>query len=224
MQDRPQTRSRTIALAITGASGSKYGLRLLQCLLESGARVYLMVSQAGQIVLKTEAGIKLPSHPTDAERYLAERFEAHPGQLRVFGRRQWAAPVASGTNPPDAMVACPCTTGTLAAIASGMCRDLIDRAADVALKEHRKLILVVRETPFSTIHLENMLRLSKVGALIMPANPGFYFDPQTVDELVDFIVARVLDHLEIPHRLMRRWGRDDAHGDSTPTDATAGKG
>jgi len=210
MQGRPQARHRTVALAITGASGSKYGLRLLQCLLESGARVYLMVSQAGQVVLKMEAGIEIPSHPANAERYLAERFQTCPDQLRVFGRRQWTAPIASGTNPPDAMVVCPCTTGTLATIASGMCRDLIDRAANVTLKERRKLILVVRETPFSTIHLENMLRLSKVGALIMPANPGFYFDPQTVDELVDFIVARVLDHLEIPHRLTRRWGEDDA--------------
>jgi len=211
MQDQPQAWNRTIALAVTGASGSRYGLRLLQCLIESGARVYLMVSQAGQVVLKTEAGIKIPSRPADAERYFAERFEARPGQLRVFGRRQWTAPVASGTNPPDAMVVCPCTTGTLATIASGMCRDLIDRAADVALKERRKLILVVRETPFSTIHLENMLRLSKAGALIMPANPGFYFDPQTVGALVDFMVARVLDHLEIPHQLMQRWGKDASH-------------
>jgi len=211
MQDRPQTWNRTIALAITGASGSKYGLRLLQCLLESGARVYLLVSQAGQVVLELEAGIKLPSRPAAAERYLAERFAARPGQLRVFGRRQWTAPVASGTNPPDAMVVCPCTTGTLATIASGMCRELIDRAADVALKERRKLILVVRETPFSTIHLENMLRLSKAGALIMPANPGFYFAPQTVAALVDFMVARVLDHLEIPHQLTPRWGKDDSH-------------
>jgi len=211
MQDRPQAWNRTIALAVTGASGSRYGLRLLQCLIESGARVYLMVSQAGQVVLKMEAGIKIPSRPADAERYFAERFEARPGQLRVFGRRQWTAPVASGTNPPDAMVVCPCTAGTLATIASGMCRDLIDRAADVALKERRKLILVVRETPFSTIHLENMLRLSKAGALIMPANPGFYFDPQTVGTLVDFMVARVLDHLEIPHQLTQRWGKDDSH-------------
>lgn len=208
MQDRPQAWSKTIALAITGASGSSYGLRLLQCLIESGARVYLMVSQAGQVVLKTEADIGFPACPADAERYFTERFKARPGQLRVFGHRQWTAPVASGTNPPDAMVVCPCTTGTLATIASGICRDLIDRAADVVLKEQRKLILVVRETPFSTIHLENMLRLARVGALIMPANPGFYFNPQTIDELVDFMVARVLDHLGIPHGLIQRWGRD----------------
>lgn len=208
MPDRSQTRNKTIALAITGASGSKYGLRLLQCLLQSDAQVYLMISQAGQVVLKMEAGIEVASRPADAERFFSERFGARPGQLRVFGRRQWTAPVASGTNAPDAMVVCPCTTGTLAAIASGMCRDLIDRAADVVLKEQRKLILVIRETPFSLIHLENMTRLAKAGALIMPANPGFYFNPQTVDEIVDFMVVRVLDQLEIPHALMQRWGSD----------------
>jgi 4-hydroxy-3-polyprenylbenzoate decarboxylase len=104
------------------------------------------------------------------------------------------------------MVVCPCTTGTLATIAAGACQDLIDRAADVALKEGRKLILVVRETPFSVIHLENMLRLARAGAVIMPANPGFYFNPATVEEVVDFMVARVLDHLAVPHRLTGRWG------------------
>jgi 4-hydroxy-3-polyprenylbenzoate decarboxylase len=206
MSDPPGTWDRTIALAITGASGAQYGLRLLQCLLDSGTRVYLMVSQAGQVVLKMEVGIEVPSRPADAEAFFTERFGARPGQLRVFGRQQWTAPVASGTNPPDAMVVCPCTTGTLATIASGQCQDLIDRAADVALKERRKLILVVRETPFSVIHLENMLRLAQAGALIMPANPGFYFNPRTLDEVVDFMVARVMDHLEIRHGLMRRWG------------------
>jgi 4-hydroxy-3-polyprenylbenzoate decarboxylase len=206
MCDSPETWSKTVALAITGASGTRYGLRLLEFLLGARVRVYLLVSQAGQVVLKMEAGIKVPSLPADAERFFAERFESRPGQLRVFGRRQWTAPVASGTNPPDAMVVCPCTTGTLATIASGMCQDLIDRAADVVLKERRKLILVVRETPFSVIHLENMLRLARAGVLILPANPGFYFDPQTVDDLIDFVVARVLDHLDIPHGLMRRWG------------------
>jgi 4-hydroxy-3-polyprenylbenzoate decarboxylase len=208
MPDPTETWTKTIALAITGASGTQYGLRLLQCLLESGARVHLMVSQAGQVVLKMEAGIDVPSRPADTERFFSERFGARPDQLHVFGRQQWTAPVASGTNPPDAMVVCPCTTGTLATVASGMCQDLIDRAADVALKERRKLVLVVRETPFSVIHLENMLRLAKAGAVIMPANPGFYFNPQTVGEVVDFMVARVLDHLEISHGLMRRWGED----------------
>ena len=197
---------KTIALAMTGASGSRYGLRLLECLLEADTRVYLMISQAGQVVLNMEAGLEIPSRPAEAELFLNELFSAKPGQLRVFGRQQWTAPVASGTNPPDAMVVCPCTTGTLATIASGMSQDLIDRSADVALKEGRKLILVVRETPFSVIQLENMLRLARAGAVIMPANPGFYFKPTEIDDIIDFMVARILDHLGVAHRLMQRWG------------------
>lgn len=208
MAEAGQTWEKTIAVSITGASGSRYGLRLLECLVQYDARVYLMISQAGQVVLQTEGEIDVPSRPAEAERFLVERFKARPGQLRVFGRKQWTAPVASGTNAPDAMVICPCTTGTLAAIASGQCRDLIDRAADVVLKERRKLILVIRETPFSIIHLENMLHLARAGALIMPANPGFYFNPRTLDEIIDFMVSRVLDHLEIPHQLMPRWGEE----------------
>ena len=116
--------------------------------------------------------------------------------------------MASGSNPPEAVVICPCTTGTLASVANGVCDDLIDRSADVALKEGRRLIMVVRETPFSIIHLENMLRLAKAGAVIMPANPGFYFRPESVADIVDFMVARVLDHLAVPHALSRRWGDD----------------
>jgi 4-hydroxy-3-polyprenylbenzoate decarboxylase len=198
--------NRPIALAITGASGSPYALRLLECLIKAERRVYLMISQAGQLVLNMEAGLDIPSRAGDAERFLTRRFAAAERQLQVFGRQQWTAPVASGSNPPRAMVVCPCTTGTLATIAAGVSGDLIDRAADVMLKERRKLILVVRETPFSDIHLENMLKLSRMGAVIMPANPGFYFKPKGIDDLVDFMVARVLDHLEIPHQLMPKWG------------------
>ncbi|MET0068798.1 MAG: flavin prenyltransferase UbiX [Candidatus Thiodiazotropha sp.] len=195
-----------IAVAITGASGSAYGLRLLESLLASGRDIYLMISQAGQIVLKMESDLDLPGQPAEVERLLTQRFQASPGQLQVFGRQQWMAPVASGSNPPAAMVVCPCTTGTLAAVASGASNDLIERAADVVLKERRKLILVVRETPFSDIHLENMLKLSRMGAVIMPANPGFYHRPATLDEIVDFMVARILDQLDIEHSLMPRWG------------------
>ncbi|MBT2969841.1 MAG: aromatic acid decarboxylase [gamma proteobacterium symbiont of Ctena orbiculata] len=195
-----------IAVAITGASGSAYALRLLESLLASGRDIYLMISQAGQIVLKMESDLDLPGQPAEMEKRLTQRFQARPGQLQVFGRQQWMAPVASGSNPPSAMVVCPCTTGTLAAIACGASNDLIERAADVVLKERRKLILVVRETPFSAIHLENMLKLSRMGAIIMPANPGFYHNPATLDEIVDFMVARILDQLDIEHSLMPRWG------------------
>lgn len=198
-----------VALAFTGASGAAYGLRLLQCLLEAGRDVYLLYSQAAQIVFKMEAGVDLPSQPEQAQQLLSERYNATQGQLQVFGRQQWMAPVASGSNPPESMVICPCTTGTLASVAAGLSQDLIDRAADVVLKEKKKLILVVRETPFSAIHLENMLRLSKAGAVIMPANPGFYENPQTIDDVIDFMVARILDHLNIPNTLVKRWGQKD---------------
>jgi 4-hydroxy-3-polyprenylbenzoate decarboxylase len=195
-----------IAVAFTGASGIQYGLRLLQCLLEADRQVYLMVSQAAQVVVNMETDLQMPGRPDEIQAFFSERFGARAGQLQVFGRQQWTAPVASGSNPPEAVVICPCTTGTLASVANGICEDLIDRAADVALKERRKLILVVRETPFSSIHLENMLRLSQAGAVIMPANPGFYFRPQSVDDIVDFMVARVLDHLDVAHSLSERWG------------------
>ncbi len=195
-----------IAVAITGASGSAYALRLLDCLLETDRPIYLMISQAGQVVLRMEAGLEVPSQPQEAEDYFNRHFGMAPGQLQVFGRQQWTAPVASGSRPPESMVVCPCTTGTLASIANGICDDLIDRAADVVLKERRKLILVVRETPFSEIHLENMLRLSRMGAIILPPSPGFYHLPQTIEDLVDFVVARILDHLGIPHQLSERWG------------------
>lgn len=195
-----------IAVAITGASGSAYALRLLESLIAADREIYLMISQAGQIVLKMESDLELPGQPAEMEKLLSHRFQARPGQLQVFGRQQWMAPVASGSNPPSAMVVCPCTTGTLSSIACGASNDLIERAADVALKERRKLILVVRETPFSDIHLENMLKLSRMGAVIMPANPGFYHNPTTLQEIVDFMVGRILDQLAIEHRLMPRWG------------------
>ena len=194
-----------IAVAWTGASGIQYGLRLLECLLDAGRDVYLMVSQAAQVVVSMETDLPLPGRPEEMQAFLSQHFGTRPGQLQVFGRQQWTAPVASGSNAPEAMVICPCTSGTLASVANGVCDDLIDRAADVALKERRKLILVVRETPFSTIHLENMLRLSQAGAVIMPANPGFYFRPQSLDDIVDFMVARVLDHLDVAHDLSARW-------------------
>ncbi len=198
--------NRPIALAITGASGSAYGLRLLELLIQNGRQVYLMISQAGEVVIPMETGLELPTETAQAEAMLAERYNAAEGQLRMFGREEWTAPVASGSNPPATMVVCPCTAGTLSAIACGASNNLIERAADVMLKEQRKLILVVRETPLSAIHLENMLKLARLGVVTMPASPGFYNRPQTIEEIVDFMVARVLDHLGIEHDLVRPWG------------------
>ncbi len=200
-----------IALAMTGASGAAYGLRLLQCLLQADRQVYLMVSAPGQVVIAMETDLKLSGRPGEMQEALSAHFAAKSGQLRVFGKDQWTAPVASGTSAPQAMVVCPCTSGTLSAIAHGASNNLLERAADVMIKEQRKLILVPREMPLSVIHLENMLSLARLGVTIMPANPGFYYRPQRVEDLVDFVVARILDHLNIEHTLIPRWGEEEAH-------------
>ena len=197
---------RTITLAITGASGAQYGLRLLQCLLAENCRVYLMVSDAARVVIATETDVQLPDDVDMTALTLAEKFGARAGQLRVFGRNDWMAPVASGSAAPTSMVICPCSMGTLSAIAHGASNNLIERAADVALKERRQLIVVPRETPYSEIHLENMLRLTKLGAMVLPASPGLYQNPRDISDLIDFIVARVLDQLGIAQTLLPRWG------------------
>ena len=199
--------SKTVCLALTGASGMPYGLRLLDCLLAADCQVQLLYSQASQVVARQEMDFDLPSRPSEAKAALLAHFpHANPDKLAVYGREEWFAPVASGSNPPDAMIVCPCSMGTLAAIAQGLADNLIERAADVVLKEGRKLVLVPRETPFSAIHLENMLRLSRAGAVILPPSPGFYHHPQSVQDIVDFVVARVLDQIGVAHQLMQRWG------------------
>lgn len=198
--------ARTINLAFTGASGAPYGLRLLECLLAAGCRVNLMVSRAAQVVFATETEIKLPGTPAGMAAHLGKLYHAQAGQLQVFGRENWFAPPASGSGEASPLVICPCSTGTLSALATGASNNLIERAGDVALKERRQLILVPRETPFSEIHLENMLRLTRMGATILPASPGFYHQPRSIADLVDFIVARILDHLGLPQTLIARWG------------------
>lgn len=203
---KTDNRSQQIAIAWTGASGIQYGLRLLECVIEAGCQVSLMVSKPAQVVIGLETDLALPARTADMQRFLTEKYGAGEEQLRVYGRDQWTAPLASGSAAPQAMVVCPCTTATVSAIASGASRSLIERAADVVIKERRQLILVVRETPLSSIHLENMLRLSQAGVVVLPASPGFYNRPASVDELVDFIVARVLDQLGIEHSLLVPWG------------------
>ena len=198
-------KQKTISLAITGASGVAYSIRLLECLFKANVHVYLMVSPAAQIVFATESSLKVPSQPKEMQSFFVNHFNANADQLEVFGKDQWMAPVASGSNAPDAMIVCPCTMGTLSAIACGASNNLIERAADVMIKEKRQLIIVPRETPFSTIHLENMLKLANAGVTIMPANPGFYHEPENIADLVDFMVARMLDHLQIDQSLTKRW-------------------
>jgi 4-hydroxy-3-polyprenylbenzoate decarboxylase len=197
-----------ITLAITGASGVVYGFRLLEQLIKAQQTVYLLLSTPAYTVIQTEMALTLPEQPLEVQALLAERYQAKSGQLQVFGQTQWMSPVASGSANIKSMVICPCTGGTLGAIANGLSRSLIERAAEVILKEQRQLILVSRETPVSVIQLENMLRLARAGALILPANPGFYYQPQQINDLVDFIVGRILDHLDIHHNLIPRWGQD----------------
>lgn len=196
----------SIALAMTGASGAAYGLRLLQCLLDAGEQVHLMISRAAQMVIDMETELKLGGTPKEMQQQLSDRYQAAAGQLHVWGKEQWHSPVASGSGAPRAMVVCPCTSAFLAAAAHGSSTDLMERAADVAIKEQRKLILVHRETPLSAIHLENALKLSRLGVTILPANPGFYQNPKSINDLIDFVVARILDHMDIQHALLPRWG------------------
>lgn len=198
--------SKHITLIMTGASGAQYGLRLLEELVKARVNISLLLSRPAQIVIKTETSLDLPSRASDIQQFFTQSFNASSGQIKVYERQQWMAPIASGTGVADATVICPCSTGTLSAIAVGSSKNLLERAADVALKERKKLILVVRETPFSEIHLENMLKLSRMGAVIMPANPGFYQQPETLDDLINFMVARIFDHLGIRHKLVPAWG------------------
>lgn len=191
-----------IIMALTGASGAPYGVRLLQQLVAAKRRVALIVSAHGLRLLRTETEIGdvegLRVHiGADFDRYVTLFDDADRG----------AAP-ASGSARSAGMVICPCSMGTLASIAAGVSRSLVERSADVTLKERRPLVLVPRESPLSAIHLENMLRVTRAGAVVMPAAPGFYHRPKTIDELVDFIVARVLDHLHVENTLAPRWGTE----------------
>jgi 4-hydroxy-3-polyprenylbenzoate decarboxylase len=199
----------TITLAMTGASGAAYGLRLLECLLAAQSRVYFLISDAARTVVKMELGIDLPPGIEALEKFLVNQYGASVGQLRVFGNMDWLAPPASGTGGKIPMVICPASGGVISAIAHGASTNLIQRAADVAIKERRPLILVPREMPASVIHLENQLKLAQLGATIMPASPGYYQNPHTLDDIIDFVVARILDQLEMPHDLLARWGNPD---------------
>lgn len=196
----------TITLAITGASGFPYGLRLLETLLGAGKTVYLLYTAAAQVVAQQEADLILPSSPSEAQALLCQRFNVSTQQLRVFGKHEWFAPIASGTAVADAMIICPASMGTVAAIAHGFSENLLQRAADVSIKEKRPLIIVPRETPLSSLHLENLLKLSQLGCTIVPPCAGFYQQPQTVNDMIDFVVARILDQLRIGQNLLPKWG------------------
>lgn len=197
---------KAITLAITGASGAPYALALLQQLVKAKCEVHVLMSSAARVVFATEEDMKIPAKPESATAYLSELTQATANQIRVYGKEEWFSVVASGSSAPKQMVVCPCSTGTLSAIAMGACDNLIERGADVVIKERGQLILVPREMPFSSIHLENMLKLSNMGVTIMPAAPGFYHNPKSIQDLVDFVVARILNHLDIPQTLVEPWG------------------
>ncbi|GHD61607.1 flavin prenyltransferase UbiX [Jeongeupia chitinilytica] len=197
---------KTITLAFTGASGLPYGLRTLECLLAAGCTVHVLYTQAAQIVAKQELGQTWPGRADDLAKQFRARYGVDEDRLKVWGQQEWFAPMASGSNPGDGMVVVPCTMGALAAIAGGASDNLLERAADVMIKERKTLVVVPREAPFSVIHLENMLRLARLGVVILPPNPGFYHHPKDIGDLVDFVVARILDQLGVPHQLMQRWG------------------
>ncbi|CAC9596968.1 3-polyprenyl-4-hydroxybenzoate carboxy-lyase UbiX [Bathymodiolus heckerae thiotrophic gill symbiont] len=194
-----------IAIALTGASGMPYALSLLKELIKTQELIYVIISTAANTVIAMETDLNLGSDTVAVEANLSKYLDAKDGQIKVFSKNQWTAPVASGSNPPRAMVVCPCTMSTLSAIANGHGDNLMHRAADVVIKEQKKLILVPRETPYSAIHLENMLKLSRLGVVIMDANPAFYQNPKSMQDLVDFVVARILDHLEVKHNLLPPW-------------------
>jgi 4-hydroxy-3-polyprenylbenzoate decarboxylase len=194
-----------VFLGITGASGAPYAARLLEALAAAGCEVGVSASSAGIEVLATElyGDARLSADETMA------RFLEHAGSgsVTLYDPQDWHAPYASGSARVDAYVICPCSMGTLGTIASGAMSNLIHRAASVAIKEGRKLVLVPRETPLSEIHLDNMLRVRRAGAVVLFAAPGFYHGPETVDDLVDFVVARCLDQIGVEHALARRWGQ-----------------
>lgn len=194
-----------VVLAITGASGGPYAVRLLEALIAAGRPVWLMVSAHGWRLLHTEC--ELDTVDALRARIGAERWDEH---VTVYDTSDRGARPASGSARWAGMIVCPCSMGTLSALAAGSSRSLVERAGDVALKERRPLVLVPRETPLSAIHLENMLRLTRAGAVVLPAMPGFYHRPRAIGDLVDFVVARVLDHVGVAHRLGHRWGDSPA--------------
>ncbi|MFY0543058.1 UbiX family flavin prenyltransferase [Brevibacillus sp. H7] len=192
-----------LAVGITGASGAIYGVRLVQELLRGGHTVHLMITEAGWQVFSDE----LDWNTEDRERLVQEKLrQDFPGELYYWGLRDFSCPAASGSHRGDGMIVIPCSMGTLSGIAHGASGNLMERVADVMLKEGRKLVLVPRETPLNAIHLENMLTLSRMGAKILPAMPGYYHKPNTMDDLINFVVGKALDALDVPHSLFRRWG------------------
>ncbi|MCK6076368.1 UbiX family flavin prenyltransferase [Paenibacillus silvae] len=203
-----QPENKRLVVGITGASGSIYGIRLIETLLDLEYTVHLVISNAGWRVLKEEMDWDV----TNRESVLQELFGHRAGALVYHPVSDIGASIASGSYLAEGMIIMPCSMGTLSSIANGTSDNLMSRAADVMMKEGRTLILVPRETPLHAIHLENMLKLSRLGVRMIPAMPAFYYKPQTMDDLIMFLVGKVLDSLRIPHQLFARWGEPDERG------------
>jgi len=195
-----------IIVAVTGASGAAYGLRLIQRLAAMGVKQHLLFSDAARVVLKQELGLSLPEKREEVAPAIASHLQISDELLNHYHQSDWFSPAASGSAGIRHMVVIPCSMGSLARIAGGVSDNLLERAADVMLKERGRLILVPRETPLSSIHLEHMLKLSRMGVDMIPAMPGFYHRPESVDDLINFVVDRVMDHLNIDDGEARRWG------------------
>lgn len=199
--------SHPVVLAVSGASGAVYAVRLLEVLLAGGHNVELTISPSAALVLRQELGLEVDLEAFDIDALLPARRGS--GEVSYHHHQDFLAPIASGSHLTAGMVICPCSGSTLSAVVHGTGSNLIQRAADVHLKERRKLVLVPRETPLSLVQLDNMQRACAAGAVILPASPGWYHGVQSVQDLVDFIVARILDQLGVPHELMKRWGENN---------------
>jgi 4-hydroxy-3-polyprenylbenzoate decarboxylase len=196
----------TVTVAITGASGSVYGMRLVQALLDRDCRVNLIISHTGIQIISHELDLDWQGDSENVEKKVKEYFQIRNDKLRYFSVDNLLAPLSSGSYYQDLMVICPCSMGTLSRIANGCSGNLIERTADVFVKEGRKIILVPRETPLSRIHLENMLKLSSLSVTILPAMPAFYHKPEKIEDMIDFIVGKILDLLKIKNDLFKKWG------------------
>jgi len=195
-----------VTLGITGASGALYALNLLKNLTQHFDEVHLMVTDAARVVLATEADLKVPENPNKIAAVLSDYCQCDESIIRVYSKENWYSPVASGSAAPRQMIICPASMGCISAIATGASNNLLERAADVVIKEKGQLIVLPREMPFSTIHLKNLLTLSEAGVTVMPAAPGFYHNPKSIDELADFVSGRILNHLGIDNTLSEAWG------------------
>ncbi|MGX5173356.1 flavin prenyltransferase UbiX [Aliikangiella sp. IMCC44653] len=206
MSELPSQKHSQITLGITGASGAIYALTLLRQLTQHYQQVHVLLSDAARIVMATEADLKLAENPAKIALALTEYCQCDAEKIKVYSKDNWFSPLASGSAAPKQMVIAPASMGCVSAIAQGASNTLLERAADVVLKEKGELILLPREMPFSTIHLRNMLSLSEMGVTIMPAAPGFYHKPQSIQDLADFVTSRILHHLGIDNNLSQAWG------------------